>query len=304
MDPINPQNQGVDIDDLFEQGVQDDVLSQDAAASLRRVNLNHRIRPALGVDIERLAASQMVLVTGLIDDSASIRVWSRDENGNPVTDEHGNRVNNAMLMREAQNIMRTGVLEESRGGQDITCSVRFLNPSIPDPHDPSGMTDILCNYVLLSQVPLLTEQNYDPRGQTPLYDQMAVTLATTQAEMLRYNALNMPCRCIVYIITDGADYGSRTHNPRTIRPIVESMLAQEDNIILVWGIQDDQGTNFRDVFTSCGIPDDLIITSANTVSEIRRIGGLYSRSVSRASRTAGGAVTTASQVRNAFQWDS
>jgi len=315
MDPVNPDinavpinaggtHDALDVDDLFDQGVQDDTLTSDAVQSLRQVNLNHRIRPALGVDIERLAASQMVLVAGLIDDSASIRATARDEHGHDVVDEHGNRVTNAMLMREAQNTMRGGVLTESRGGQDITCHVRYLNPSIPDPTAPNGMTDILCNYVLLDQVPILTEANYDPRGQTPLYDQMAVLLATVQAETQRYINLNMPCRSIVYIITDGADYGSRTHNPRTIRPIVQSMLAQEMNIISAMGIQDDQGTNFRDVFTSCGIPDEWIITPRNTPSEIRRAFGLYSRSVSRASRTAGGAVTTTSQVRNAFQWDS
>ena len=305
MEPVNP-NQTIDIDDLFEQGVQDDILTPDAAQSIRRVDLNHRIRAALGVDLERLAASQMVLVAGLIDDSASIRAWATDERGNPVTDEHGNRVNNAMLMREAQNTMRSGVLTESRGSQDITCHIRYLNPSIPDSNAPNGMSDILCNYVLLDQVPILTEANYDPRGQTPLYDQMAVMLATVQAETQRYINLNMPCRSIIYIITDGADYGSHTHNPRTINPIVRSMLAQEMNIIAAMGIQDDQGTNFRDVFTSCGIPEEWILTTGNTVSEIRRAFGLFSRSVSKASHAAAGVASgvTSGQVRSAFQWDS
>ena len=298
MDPVDP-NASVNIDDLFAQGVDDDVISQAAVASLRQVDLNRRIRPALGVDIDRLAASQMVLVTGLIDDSQSIRAWARDEHGNEVMNERGQRVSNADLMREAHNQIVGDVIGESRGGQDVTCHVRYLNPSIAA---NGGMTDILCNYVLLPQVPLLTVDNYNPRGQTPLFDQMAVTLATVQAETLRYINLNMPCRSIVYIITDGADYGSHTHSPRTIRPIVQSMLAQEFNIIAAIGIQDDQGTDFRRVFADCGVPDEWIKTPENTASDMRRTFGFLSRSVSRASRTAG--AVTSSQVRASFEWDN
>lgn len=281
MDPTGSQQASVDVDDLFQQAADDDMITQDALRSLRMIDLNAQIRPALGVDIDHLAATEMVLVTLLMDDSRSIKV-----------------AGNAQRIRDGHNRIKNEVLQQSRGSEDVTMHCRFLNPSISM---PAGMTDILYNYVLLPQASDMTEDNYDPEGITPLYDQLAVVLGTAQAEAMRFINLNMPCRSIVCVVTDGADYGSREHTPATVRPIVQSMLAQEFNIVAAMGIQDDVGTNFREVFRACGIPEDWILTPDNTDSEIRRAFGMLSRSISRASQTATG--RTSDQVRAAFEWD-
>jgi len=273
--------QAPDVGDLFQQAQDDDLITADALRSLRMIDLNAQIQPALGIDVSRLAATEMVLVTLLMDDSRSIKV-----------------AGNAQRIRDGHNRIISEVLQQAKGSEDVTAHCRYLNRSI---RTPNGMTDILYNYVLLPQAVQMTADNYDPEGITPLYDQLAVVLATAQAEAMQYINLNMPCRSIVCVVTDGADYGSHDQSPATVRPIVQSMLAQEFNIIAAMGIQDDVGTDFREVFRSCGVPEEWILTPDNTDSEIRRAFGLLSRSISRASQTASG--MTSNQVRAAFEWD-
>jgi len=176
VDPTGSQQASVDVNDLFQQARDDDMITEDALRSLRMIDLNAQIRPALGVDIDHLAATEMVLVTLLVDDSMSIKVAGNDQR-----------------IRDGHNRIKNEVLQQSRGSEDVTMHCRFLNPSI-SMH--TGMTDILYNYVLLPQAPDMTEDNYAPEGITPLYDQLAVVLGTAQAEAMRFINLNMPCRSI------------------------------------------------------------------------------------------------------------
>lgn len=277
MDPVQ-----VDVNDLFQEGHDEGSISTEAVQSLRIADLNDAIRPGLAVNIEDVAASEMILLTLLIDDSGSIRFSS-----------------NAQAVRDGYNQIKNEVLRGSRESEEIMIHTRYLNPSIRD--ENGDMTDILYPFCPIEQAVDMNPQNYDPRGSTPLYDQIFVTLATVQAEMQRWTRLNVPCRSIVVIITDGADLSSSQHSPATIRPVVGTLLSQEVNVICAMGIEDGEGTNFRRVFADMGIPPEWVLTPDNTESDIRRAFGMVSRSVSTASRPATGMTST--QIRGSFEWD-
>ncbi len=280
MDVIDPG--AVDVNELFQEAHEEGTVSQSAMVSLQLTDLNQQIHRGLAINLDDITADEMVLLVQLIDDSGSIRMAS-----------------NAQAVRDGHNQIIQEVLRASRGSENVMVHTRYLNPSIDD--GQGRMTDVLFPFCLLDNAVEMDTHNYNPTGGTPLCDQVFVTLATVQAEMQRFTRMNVPCRSIMCVITDGADVSSRQHDEASIRPVVESMLAAEMNIICAMGIQDDIGTDFTRVFGAMGIPPEWILTPSNTNSDIRRAFGMVSRSVARASQTATG--MTSSQIRDTFQWD-
>ena len=80
--------QAPDVGDLFQQAQDDDLITADALRSLRMIDINAQIQPALGFFVSRMAATEMVLVTLLMDDSRSIKVAG---NAQRIRDGH-NRI--------------------------------------------------------------------------------------------------------------------------------------------------------------------------------------------------------------------
>jgi hypothetical protein len=81
---------------------------------------------------------------------------------------------------------------------------------------------------------------------------------------------------VTAIVTDGDDTGSNA-TPDDVRSIVEDMIKAETNIILGIGVSDN-ATNFNNVFQSCGIPPEWILSVDNSPSEWRKAFGVISKS--------------------------
>ena len=244
------------IDALFNGAVAGGALSKSALQAINIRDVGNDINNALGVSVDDVTASEVVLVTQLIDDSGSIRFVS----GNM---EEVRKGHNLILdsLADTKTIVKGGVL--------ASCS--YLNGALLYP------------YMTVDTAVRMDTSNFNPMGGTPLYRQAIVTLATVLAKYQQFADTGVPCRTVTAIITDGGD--STGDRPDKVRKIVEDMLRAECHIIAGVGI-DDGSTDFKRVFGDMGIRPEWILTPGNSPSEIRRAFAMLSQSATRASQSA------------------
>lgn len=231
----------------------DAVISPGSAVVLG--NYGAQIQAALGISVDDIQASEVMLLTGLLDDSGSIRFVK----------------GNTEAVRDGHNGIRDALLDSKQAGS-ILSHTRLLNAGILHP------------YVLLADAVELDTHNYDPRGGTPLYDMTIATLGAVVAKAEEFRLNGVVVRTVTMVLTDGHDEGSRVR-PDAVLRVVSEMLRTETHIIGAVGIADGY-TDFRQIFGEMGIPDQWILTPQNTPSDIRRVCQVFSRSAVRASQNA------------------
>lgn len=239
------------IDAAHKQGT----LSTKSMHALSVVDLGAQIQAGLGVDVDDVESSEVVLVTMMPDDSGSIRF-----------------AGNAQAVRDGHNMVLEA-LESCKQRDDIFVHNRYLNGDVLYPYRP------------VEQAVTMDDQNYDPNRGTPLYDQTIVVLGTVLAKAQEFADNGVPVRTVTLLITDGEDAGSTKANASHVRALVEDMLRSEGHVIAAMGIDDGSG-NFRRVFRDMGIPDQWILTPRNSHTEIRKAFQVFSQSAVRASQTA------------------
>ena len=226
-------------------------LSAKSLATLDVVDVGAQIQAGLGVTIDDVAASEVVLLTMMPDDSQSIAA-----------------ANNTAAVREGHNFVLEALGRSKQSGE-VLAHTRYLNG------------DVLFPYTALEHAVAMTPANYNPCHGTPLFDQSVVLLGTVIAKAQELAPAGIAVRTVPLIITDGGDYGSTRCRPADVSAIVADMLAQENHIVAAMGI-DDGTTDFKKVFKSMGIPDRWILTPGNSATEIRRAFQVFSQSAVRA----------------------
>jgi hypothetical protein len=242
-------SQGVDIDSL------DDMFSDQNLSTFEVDDVGQDIENALGVSVDDIQSSEVVLITLLIDDSGSIRSGGNEQN-----------------VIDGYNLILDGLLN-SGAADDILMHTRYLNGTVLYP------------YSLIENVPRLDENNYAGTGRTPLYDETMRMLQIVSARVAEFADNGVPARTVSIIITDGADYGSYTHRPVDVESFMSEFMAQEMHIVWAMGI-DDGSTNFEDVFTSMGIREDFILTPSDSEHAIREACQTMSQSAVSVSQSA------------------
>lgn len=242
------------VNNLLQSASADGSLSPESLQALTVTDVGAQIQAGLGVKIDDVPASEVVLVTMLVDDSGSL---------DP----------NAELAREGHNLVLDALLETKQQDK-ILVHTRYLNGKILFP------------FRLLEDAQRMDKKNYHPAGGTPLYDQTFVTLGTIFAKTQECLDSGIAVRTITLIITDGGDNASPLQNPQTVANLVRDMLKTELHLITGLGISDGV-TDFEAVFRGMGIPDQSILTVTNSQSEIRKVFNLVSRSIAGASQSAG-----------------
>jgi hypothetical protein len=237
------------LDDAHDQGA----LSARALAALDAADIGAQIQAGLGVAIDDVAASEVVLVTMMPDDSQSIA-----------------HAGNTAHVRDGHNLVLDALRASVQSGE-VLAHTRYLNGHV------------LCSYVALDQAIEMTAANYRPNLGTPLYDQTAVVLGTVIAKTQELMQAGIAVRTVTLLITDGGDYGSTRTTPADVKAIVDDMIAQEHHIVAAMGISDGT-TDFRAVFRAMGIPDRWVLTPGNSATEIRRAFAVFSQSAIRASQ--------------------
>jgi hypothetical protein len=239
------------LEDAHDQGT----LSAKSLAALDVVDVGAQIQAGLGVTIDDVAASEVVLLTMMPDDSNSIV-----------------SAGNVDAVRDGHNFVIDAVGRSKQSGE-VLAHTRYLNG------------EVLFAYTALDHAVPMTPANYDPRFGTPLYDQTTVLLGTVIAKAQQLAQAGIAVRTVTLIITDGGDYGSKRCKPADVAAIVADMLAQENHIVAAMGINDGT-TDFRAVFRAMGIPDKWILTPGNSATEIRRAFQVFSQSAVRATQGA------------------
>ncbi|MGB2927261.1 MAG: hypothetical protein WBB82_18320 [Limnothrix sp.] len=248
----NPQ----DIQSLFNNAHDDGLLSQASLQSLDVLDLGVQIQAGLGVEVDDVMASEVVLVTVMPDDSASIQYS-----------------NNVQAVRGGHNAV-LDAFDSSPQKDQILIHNRYLNGHVLYP------------YCFLDQAVRMTPQNYNPRQGTPLYDQTLVLLGTVLAKAQEFSENGVPVRTITLIITDGADVSSQRATAQTVKAVVRDLLNAENHIVAAMGIDDGGATDFRQVFREMGIRDEWILTPGQGEQEIRQAFQLFSQSAVMVSQSA------------------
>jgi hypothetical protein len=249
------QSQPVNLNDLFQSAHDDGLLSTASLQVLDVHDIGAQIQAGLGIAIDDVTASEVVLVTIMPDDSGSIRFGG-----------------NVQAVRGGHNSV-LDALADCQQNDNIFIHNRYLNGKVLYPYCP------------LPQAVRMTPKNYNPCEGTPLYDQTVILLGTVLAKAQEFADNGVPVRTITLIITDGGDTNSVRANPHDVSSIIQDMLQDENHIIAAMGI-DDGYTDFRQIFKEMGIRDEWILTPGNSDSEIRQAFQVFSQSAIRVSQSA------------------
>jgi hypothetical protein len=249
------------LDDAHRTGT----VSRAAMTALDVADLGAQIQAGLGVSVDDIAASEVVLVTMMPDDSHSIA-----------------SAHNTQHVRDGHNLVLES-LRRSRQAGEVFVHTRYLNGTVLYP------------YVALADAIEMDAGNYDPRLGTPLYDQTIVLLGTVLAKSTELAQAGVPVRTVTLLLTDGADYGSTRAGAKEVKALVGDLLAQEQHVVAAMGISDGS-TDFHAVFRAMGIPDRWVLTPGNTAGEIRKAFQVFSQSA--VAIGAGGALATAGGFGN------
>jgi hypothetical protein len=230
-------------------------LSAKSLAALDVVDVGAQIQAGLGITIDDVAASEVVLLTMMPDDSQSIAA-----------------AGNIDAVRDGHNFVLEALGRSKQSGE-VLAHTRYLNGHVLFP------------YITLDHATRMTAANYDPRLGTPLFDQACVLLGTVIAKSQQLAQAGIAVRTVTLIITDGGDFGSKRCKPTDVAALVADMVAHENHIVAAMGISDGT-TDFRAVFKAMGIADRWILTPGNSASEIRRAFQVFSQSAVRATQGA------------------
>lgn len=251
-------SQTPDLNQLFQAAQAEGILSSDSLQALNVHDIGAQIQAGLGIQVDDVTASEVVLVTIMPDDSGSI-----DYGGN------------AAIVRAGHNTVLDALLNSNQK-DNILVHNRYLNGLVLYPYCP------------VTQAVRMDDRNYTPNQGTPLYDQTVVLLGTVLAKAQEFSDNGVPVRTVTLIISDGADAHSHRASAKTVRSLVQDMLQTENHIIAAMGIDDGGQTDFRQVFRGMGIRDQWILAPGNSQKEIRNAFQVFSQSAVRASQSAGG----------------
>jgi hypothetical protein len=244
-----------DVNDLFQSAHAEGVLSASSLQVLTAVDLGAQIQAGLGVSVDDVESSEVILLTIMPDDSGSIR-----------------HAGNEPAVRDGHNLV-IEALAASKQRDGILAHTRYLNGQVLFPYRP------------IEQAVMMSPKNYEAIQGTPLYDQSVVLLGSVIAKTQEMTQNGVAARSITLIISDGADQHSYRATARDVAALVQDMARAENHIVAAMGISDG-ATDFRRVFTEMGIEDRWILTPGNSPSEIKKAFRVFSQSAVRASQAA------------------
>jgi hypothetical protein len=250
-----PKPDDPDVIALFQSAHEDGVLSPASLQTLTHADLGAQIQAGLGVLVDDVQASEVVLLTIMPDDSGSIRM-----------------AGNAQAVRDGHNLV-LDALATSKQKDAILAHTRYLNGEVLFPFRP------------IAQAVRMTTKNYNPNLGTPLYDQAVVVLGSVIAKTQEFASNGVAARSVTLIISDGADVNSHKARASDVAALVRDLTRTESAIVAAMGISDGT-TDFHQVFRDMGIADEWILTPSNDPTEIRRAFQVFSQSAIRASQAA------------------
>jgi uncharacterized protein YegL len=252
---IDMSNSGnMNLNSLFSGAVQAGMLSQDTSTMLTGHLGAVVVAGAAGTAMEDIVATDVTLITVLIDASSSIA---------------GARLEQAV--RDGQNAL-LDAFSGSKERDSILVALWTFN----------DRQKVLHSYVPVTDATRLDQKNYCGQGCTRLYDTWCDALAANVAYAQQLRMSGTPCRSVVVVITDGADVGSKRTAGDCAR-ISRDLLASEQFVLAFVGVGNE--ADFRKIARRMGVPDGCIAVQKNaTPSGLRQVFQMVSQSAIRASQ--------------------
>jgi uncharacterized protein YegL len=242
-----------DLNSVLGGAKQDGLVTMAGIQAFQIVDLGDEIADNLGVTPDLVDSSEVFAFFGVVDDSGSIRF-----SGN--TDAVKNGYN--------------GILEalmKSKSRDEIIVGATLLNAGVL--HPVSALKDAK-----------RLDAHFNPEGGTPLYDRVIQTCELVVRKCKEFQDTGASFKGVIVIVTDGNDQGSRA-SAANVKAVLEPLLAKEIVSVVALGISDGS-TDFKAVFASMGIPDNLVLTIDDDPSSIRKAFGVVSRATAAASQGA------------------
>ena len=211
------------------------------------------IAGAAGKDAEDITASDVTLVTLLVDASSSI---------------HDRGLEDAV--RDGENAL-VDALGDTRERDSILMALWTF----------ASETRVVHSYVGLDDVTRLDHKSYAGLGSTRLYDTWCDALTANVAYAERLRSSGTPCKSVVVVITDGEDCGSKRRAADCAR-ISKLVLDSEQFTLAFVGVG---AGDFHTIAREMGVPAGCIAVQAQaTPSAIRQVFRMVSQSAIRASQ--------------------
>jgi hypothetical protein len=209
---------------------------------------------AAGKALEDLTASDVTLVTLLVDASGSIADRGLEQ-----------------AVRDGQNAL----LDAFGGAKEKDAVLLALWTFNEQPM-------VLHAYVPVDEATRLDATTYRGRGATRLYDTWCDALTANVAYAQRLRDGGTPTRSIVVVLTDGEDVGS-TRSSRDCSKLSKDLLASELFTLAFVGVGKD--VDFELIAAAMGIPAGCVHVQRDaTATGLRKTFQLVSRSAIRASQ--------------------
>lgn len=238
---------------LLASATSDGILSAGTSAMLSGHLGKVAIAGADGRAAEDIIATDVTLVTILIDASSSIG---------------SSRLEKAV--RDGQNAL-VDALATAKEEDSVLLALWTFNQDMVVVH----------SFVPVADAVRLDTTNYRPFGSTLLYDTYCEALGANVAYAQRLRDGGTPCRSIVVIVTDGEDVGSQRRAAECAR-LSQDLLASEQFILAFVGVG---GSDFEGIAQAMGIPKtNVLVQKDATPSGLRRAFHMVSQSALRASQ--------------------
>jgi hypothetical protein len=212
------------------------------------------IAGAAGKAMEDIVATDVTLVTVLIDASSSIAAAKLEQ-----------------AVRDGQNAL-IDAFAGSREKDSILLALWTFNQS----------PNVVHSYVPVQDATRLDAKSYRGTGATSLYDTWCDALAANVAYAQRLRDSGTAVRSVVVVITDGEDVGSR-RKAQDCERLSADLLASEQFVLAFVGVGKE--AEFRKIARAMGVPDGCVEVEAQaTPSALRHVFQMVSRSAIRASQ--------------------
>lgn len=99
--------------------------------------------------------------------------------------------------------------------------------------------DVSNDFSLLENVTLLTEENYRPKGGTPLNDALTKLINETGAKLASMNEEDRPGKVLVVCITDGAENSSQIYTKQTLKQLISEQESKYNWKFIYMGANQD-----------------------------------------------------------------
>jgi uncharacterized protein YegL len=242
-----------DLDDLFNGAVGVGTLSAGTAAMLTGHLGAVVVAGAAGTALEDIVASDVTLITVLIDASSSIASSNLEQ-----------------AVRDGQNAL----VDAFAGAKEAPSILMALWTF-------DSQASVVHSFVPVADAARL-DKRYHGSGCTVLYDTWCDALAANVAYAQRLRDGGTPCRSVVVVITDGEDCGSRRSAAECAR-LSRDLLKSEQFILAFVGVGSD--ADFRKVAREMGVPEGSVAVQKDVrPSELRKLFAMVSQSAIRASQ--------------------